>query len=248
MTLNLKLPDFKKNRVGVIKDLLLGVLVAILFSYFFYNSLWAFPLMLLPGFFFFIFLAREREKREEREFLLQFKECIQTVATSMRAGYAVENAFADSMKDMTLMFGQSSPIVREISFLRQGIRNSRSVEEMLFIMAQRSNLKELLEFAEVFGIAKRSGGNLGEIIATTAEMIGRKIELEEEIQVYLASKKMQQSVMNIMPMIILIYMKFSNPGYLAPLYHNLTGVFLMTVCLFIYVTAFVLSQVILNKA
>lgn len=248
MILNLKLPDFKEDRAGSIKDLLMSIFVAFIFTYFFYYSLWALPIMLVPGFFLFVFLTREREKRREREFLLQFKECIQTVATSMRAGYAVENAFADSIKDMTLMFGQNSRIVREISILRQGIRNSRPVEEMLRMMAENSHLNELMEFAEVFGIAKRSGGNLGEIIATTAEMIGRKIELEEEIQVYLASKKMQQSVMNIMPMIILIYMKISNPGYLTPLYHNPTGVCLMTLCLLVYILAFVLSQVILNKA
>ena len=58
--------------------------------------------------------------------------------------------------------------------------------------AERTQIEEIQEFADVFGIAKKTGGNLTEIIGETANAIGEKIEVNKEIQVVLAEKQLEQ--------------------------------------------------------
>lgn len=248
MIINLRQRVDFAHKGNVFKDIIKAVLVSGVLTYFFYRSIWAFVPMCLPGYFYFLELQGERRRKEEREYVLEFKECILNIATSLRAGYAVENAFRDCEKDMIVMFGEKSRIVREIRLINHEIKNSIPIEALLVKMGERSGIEEITEFSQVFRIAKRSGGNMPEIIHSTAKMIGRRIETEEEIKVFLASKRLQQRIMNVMPMAVIFYMEVTSPGYFDALYHNFRGIALMSLCLLIYLTAYVLSKRILEEA
>lgn len=66
--------------------------------------------MLIPaGVWYYIQLLDECIKRKEQEFLVQFKELIQTFSSLLNTGYSVENAVKESLKEMqifTLMMRQ----------------------------------------------------------------------------------------------------------------------------------------------
>ena len=47
--------------------------------------------------------------------------------------------------------------------------------------------------------------------------------------------------MNIMPFAIMLYISMTSPGYFQGLYHSLQGVLVMSVCLLVYVGAYILS-------
>lgn len=235
------------DKKGLLQDLTIGMLISIAFSYLFYRSFWALIPMFIPGGVVFFQLQSERRKRRKREYLLQFKECIQSVSVSLKAGYAAENAFMESEKDMLGMFGEKSQIVADLRRIRAGLANRRTLDEMLFLMGEQSKEEEVQEFADVFHIAKRQGGDLSGMIQSACDMISKEIDLEEEIMVFLASQKMQQNIMDVMPMMIVLYMDFTNPGYFTSLYHNPQGVLIMTVCVVIYVAAYILSEKILGN-
>lgn len=248
MTINLRQQVFWSDPKGIAIDIGASTLLTAAITFFFYRSIYAFfPVLLIGGFLFFN-LQSKRFVKQKRENLIQFKECIQSVATNMKAGYAVENAFVESEKDMISMFGMESRIVWDLRRIRVGLMNHIPLEKLLQELADRSGEDEVREFADVFFIAKRGGGNLPEIIGSTCTMIGKRIELEEEISVYLASKKMQQSIMDLMPLFVAGYMELTNPGYFKPLYHNMQGIVLMTIGLGVYFAAYLLSEKILEKA
>lgn len=48
-------------------------------------------------------------------------------------------------------------------------------------------------------IAKRSGGNLNDIIRRSAAVTGEKIEVKQEIQTLLSSRRYEQKIMNMVP-------------------------------------------------
>lgn len=224
-----------------------GLLVTGLFAFFFYRSAWALLPMLPVGW---LYLKRNRNyrrRRKNRELLVQFKECLLAVAASMRAGYAVENAFIDSMADMRSMFGEGCAMERELRLLRQGLGNNVPLEELLMEMGQRNRLEEMREFAEVFFIAKRNGGSIPVMIDAACSSIGRRLAVEEEMETLLSARKLEQRVMNVMPFMIVWYVEVSNPGYFDLLYGNLTGAVLMTICLGVYLAAFALSERIFEK-
>lgn len=235
--------DLRENLV----DLGKGVLVTGLLAFFFYRSVWALPLMLPVGWLYLRKSRRHRRRRKNRELLVQFKECLLAVAASMRAGYAVENAFTDSIPDIRSMFGEGCAMERELRLLRQGLSNNVPLETLLTEMGRRSGLEDIQEFAEVFAIAKRNGGSIPVMIDAASGSINRRLAVEEETETLLAARRLEQKVMNAMPFMIVWYVEISNPGYFDILYGNLAGIALMTVCLGVYLGAYALSEIIFQK-
>lgn len=216
-------------------------------AYFFYRSIWAIPPLSVVGVFFFRTLRRKKAERAGRELSSQFRECILCVSASLRAGYSVENAFLEAEKDMGVMYGRNSLICAELEFLRRGLNMNITVEELLGEIAKRSRCDDIGEFARIFALAKRNGGNMTEIIQTSANRIGKKIELRNEIQTVLGGRRLEFMIMRLMPFGILFYIEMGTPGYFAPLYHNPFGVAVMTGCLTVYAAAYFLGEAVLGR-
>ncbi len=255
MSRSLRLRDYSPNRslgsgvplMEILQDLGKGLLITGVFAFFFYRSLWAFPPMSLAGWLYLQRSRHHRRRRRDRQLLVQFKECIQAVAASMRAGYAVENAFLDSIADIRSMFGEGCAMERELRQLRQGLSNNVTLETLLKEMGQRSGLEEMREFAEVFAIAKRNGGSIPVMIDAASCSISRRLEVEEEMETLLSARRLEQRVMNAMPFLIVWYVETGNPGYFDMLYGNPAGIALMTACMGVYLAAYALSEWIFDK-
>lgn len=214
---------------------------------FFYRSIWA-VLPLSPlGAVCFCRMQSERGRRQREELAGQFRECILAAAASLQAGYSVENAFLECERDMVQMFGQDALICGELKLIRRGLNINISLEELLTDLGDRSGCEEIVQFAEVFSIAKRNGGNMAEIISSSSELIGRKIELRRELDVLLGGKRMELMIMKVMPFFVLFYMEVTNSGYFDMLYHNWKGVLIMTGCLAVYIAAYAMGELVLRR-
>ena len=250
MKINLKRQDchnYRWKRGELLISCVLSVALVLFLTYFFYRSLWAVPLLFPIGVFFFGTICRKKQEKEKEELTTQFRECILAVSTSLQAGYSAENAFVECIKDMRLMYGEESLICSELEQIRRGLNINISLEELLQDFAWRSGCEEISEFAQIFSLAKRSGGNMAEIIRTSAALIGRQIELRQELRSLLAGRRMELNIMKVMPFGISLYISFSNPGYFAPLYHNLFGVAIMTGCLAVYLAAYVIGEAVMGR-
>ena len=88
----------------------MGVGLAAAISYTFYRSIWVF-LALLPGVVFYVrYRKQELQKKRLLDLKLQFKEGIRILASSLGAGYSVENALAVSRKELELLYGSKDMI------------------------------------------------------------------------------------------------------------------------------------------
>lgn len=222
--------------------LLQGILLVALVSYFFYRS-WAAFFALLPVICLYVRGKKtELAKRQRQELSVQFKDMVLSVAASQKAGYSMENAFREAYKDMELLYGAGSIICEEIRGIILGLDNHVVLEKLLYSLGARSHQPDIVQFAEVFVIAKRSGGNMTEILTKTAATIEQKIETDKEIQLMVSSKKMEQKIMNAVPFLIIFYIGTTSKGFFDALYHNTAGVLIMTVCLFVYAGALCLSR------
>lgn len=228
-------------------EVIKGLAVTMFFAYFFYRSVWSLPFLVPVGVLFIWWSRRKEKQKQNLDYLEQFKECILSVEASLRAGYAVENAFLESRKDMQMMFGDNCLIAKQLLWIQKGLQNNETLEKLLYTVAQECENEEFQQFAEVFSIAKRGSGNLSGTIEVYSVMIAEKLEALQEMQTALAAKRLEQSVMNIMPFFIVLYLSFSNPGYFDMLFHNVTGVLIMTGCLGVYLFAFAWAERIFMK-
>ena len=218
-----------------------------LFAYVFYRSMQVF-LLLLPVSVFLLFWRERRQRLKKRKLLLaqQFKEAMVILAASLSAGYAMENAMAVSLEELRLLYGEKGLIVQEFSGMVQQIRTNRNVEQVLLEFAVRSGLEDVQNLAEVLGIGKRTGGDLGSIMRHTAEVIRDKMQVKEEIMTLTASRQFEQKIMNLIPFFIVFYVEGTSPGFFDQMYRTGMGRCLMTLCMGLYLTAFWLSERILD--
>ncbi len=219
-----------------------AVMVTMLLGIFFYRSFVAVFLMIPAGLYFLALLGNKKEKEKRLRLRNEFKEAILSVAANMRAGYAVENAFRETLQEMQMLYGKEAVIYREFYKIVQGLANQISIEVLMGQFAKRARIIEIQEFADIFSIAKRSGGNLTEIIYETAGTIGEKIEVEKEIQVLTAAKRLEQNVMSLVPFAIIFYVSITSAGYLDVLYTTFAGRAVMTVCFGLYAVAYTLGR------
>ncbi|MBE5844773.1 MAG: hypothetical protein E7302_11510 [Butyrivibrio sp.] len=231
-----------------IRDLplfLRNVIVMIAIGKLFYGS-YGVSVILSPLCLFWLVIQKEKKKRiENHELGVQFKDALMSVSTAQKAGYSIENSFAEAGKDMKLLYGKNSPICRELSKIELGIKNNIPIETMIKELGVTSKNKDIEEFAGVFLVAKRSGGNMTEIIERCVNVIGKRIAVENEIDVLIAAKRMEAQIMEVVPFGIIAYVGFTNPGFLNPLYGNPLGISVMTVCLVIYIAAYLMIEKII---
>jgi tight adherence protein B len=206
-------------------------------SYLFFDSAIAF-LILAPGYFFFQREYRENLKKKRiRVMKREFLDGMQITASSLQAGYSIENAFRESLKELRKIYGNDSFIMNEFRFLTAQIEMNRNVEEVLLDLGRRSGVQDIRSFAEVVDTAKRTGGDLLAVIQNTVSCMKQRQETQDEIETCLSGKVMEQNVMNVVPILILAYVRLTSPEFLEVMYGNFTGTAIMAGCLAVYLVA-----------
>ncbi len=219
-----------------------GIGVVGLIAYVFYRSVIAFVILSPLAV---IFIKQKKGELRDKRYLtlgFQFRELMNSMIASLQAGYSIENSFVHSHSDMALLFGKNSYISLETAIIIKGMRNNGNVEDLLMDFGKRSHEDDIKDFAEMFKIAKRSGGDLPRMIKQTADIISEKMDVRRRIATIISAKKMEQNVMNLVPFGIILYIDFSSPGFFDSLYHNLTGVVIMTMLLGVYLVAYMMAR------
>jgi len=224
----------------------ISVVLAALAAWILYKSPWGLVLIV-----FILPLMRKNYMEKcidagKRELLRQFKDGIQSVSVALLAGYSIEKAWIEAEKEMSELYGTKAVIVGELRQLNAAVRVNQPIEQALEQFAQRTHCEDIIGFSEVFGFAKRSGGNFAKIMQHTVQRIAEKIETEREIETVLSGKKMEQKVMNIVPVCLLAYLNVTSEEFLAPLYGNVFGVCVMTLAFCTYVSALMWAQKLTN--
>lgn len=121
-----------------------------------------------------------------------------------------------------------------------------TAEQVWKELARRTQLEEVQSFVTVFTLAKRNGGDSIAIIRSAMRQIGDKMDVEREINTILSAKKLEFKVMCVIPLGIVAYMRVSFPEFMGVLYGNAAGIFFMSLCLLVYLTAIRLGQKIIT--
>lgn len=226
----------------VIKYFCVWCVIAFVFSYLFFKSIVAFVLMLPLGCLYFKEKKKELANKRKNELRIQFKELCIAISASLSAGTSMVNAINYAYKELSEMYGRDSLICCEMQLVIKSIRLSIPVEKAFEAFADRTDVDDIKTFSEILNIASRSGGDMINIIKRTANSIGEKIDVENEIQSILSSKKYEQSIMNIVPILIILYMKFTAADTLEVMYSTLVGRIVMATCLVVYIVSYIVGR------
>ena len=217
-----------------------------LISFVFYRSFVVFVVYLPLGFYYLFVMKEQCRKKRQDELLIQFKDAILSLSACLTAGYSVENAFEEALRETTRVYGKDAMISKEIRLMIHKTRLNRTMEEAFMDFAERSGLEDIKSFADVFLEARASGGELMKIIARTSDIIGEKVRIRNEILTATASRRLEQKVMSAVPVLIVFYMELTSPGFFEVLYKTVMGRMLMSGCLLVYLVSLAAARKILE--
>ena len=223
-------------------DGLEGGFLTILLSWLYYDSFLAIP-FLIPLIWFW-HKERENVRREKRQELFRkmFREWILLLASSLTAGYSMENALVQSYQELCLMFPKGGIMQEELKMMLAKAGNNQRPEILFDELAEKYPYEEVQSFAEVFKAARISGGSLQTVIRGTAAQMAEIMDTRREIRTLLAARVYEQRIMSVMPAAVLLYIRLGSGEFLEGLYHNMTGALVMSVCLGIYGAAYLMGK------
>lgn len=233
----------KKEKAVVIMVIFMAIIII---SILFYGTIYAVVILLPLG----VPIYREQKRRiinkKKKELKVQFKDMLMVMSDSLKTGYSVSNALKESYKDMVSMYGRYSYICEELRIMISKIKLNVREEDIFKDFAKRTGLREAILFSRIFSVAKRTGGNMTEVIGSVTDSIVLKENVREEIEVSITEKKTEQKIMTLIPMALILYVKMMSPDFLNIMYETNAGRIVMTICLVLYVLAFLWAQKIVE--
>lgn len=232
-----------KEKVQV---LLLSIAICSVVGFLFYHSFWS--VFLLPVVYLILEKRWKKDKLREIESKLMehFINGLQVLDVSLQAGFSMENAWKEVEKETLLLYGEQSCFYQEINAMNRTASFNMPIELLFLTFAQRTGIEDIINFAEVMDYGKRAGSNWKRIISDTVLRMIERYETQKEIEVMVAGKRMEQQVMNVIPLGMLLFLKLTSWEYMSILYGNLLGVLMMSIFLVVYGVAILWSEKIMD--
>lgn len=146
-------------------------------------------------------------KKRNALLLLEFRDMLESISTSLGSGKNTTQAFSDARSDMKNQYGEQTDIVKELDIILSGLESNVTAEVLLKDFAKRSHNENIQNFADVFSVANRTGGNIRQIVYETKNVINDKINVEQEIQTLISGKKNELNIMMVLPLIVVTQVK-----------------------------------------
>ena len=195
---------------------------------------------------FFFTRSRYREflvKRRREGLLLQFRDILYSIASSVAVGRNMGQALEESIEFWKYTYGKDTDIMVELRGMVHRMKESNESDvEVLHDFAQRSGLRDVEDFVCVFETCRESGADLIQAIDHSANMIGDKINMEKELRSFMAQKRFEGRIIALAPFVILLFLRLASPQYLAPLTQSGDGHVVSTIALALIFIALLLTE------
>ncbi|MDD6102644.1 MAG: hypothetical protein PUB67_06030 [Clostridiales bacterium] len=192
-------------------------------------------------------IGAEYRKKQRRIILNQFKDFLSNLETAILAGNSAGMAVIAAKKDVEAIYGASSPLVKCLDEVENRLSINESLSNALQIFMEKSDLKEIMDFCEVFIVANSSGGDLTALIRAARNNIYETINLNREIEDIISGNKTECLIMKVMPLLILLYFRVFSSSFLTPLYYTTGGKAVMLVLSAVYCIMIEYSNIIVDR-
>jgi len=189
----------------------------------------------------FAFLAvKSVASREKKRFNSQLPDTLTLTSTSLRAGYSLLQAVEAVAQE------SPEPTRREFGRALTEIRLGRPMIDALGDIAVRMESQDFEWAVLAISIQREVGGNLAEVLQTTAEMMNQRDRLRREMKALTAEGRISAVIMGVLPFFLFGLISFVNPSYLTPLYSTPIGLALVGFAILLIIAGVVWMQKIIN--
>lgn len=155
---------------------------------------------------------RMTARKQKKLFDERYARALRSMASSLRSNQTILQAIDDVCKNTFIHESVQKSFRRVSSDLKVGI----SVREAFNRFAEQCGSKDARDVAAAITMQHEVGGNEAQVISNISQSINDRIMARKEIKALFADTTMMITVMDIMPVIILIGLYFGAPQYIAP--------------------------------
>ena len=175
----------------------------------------------------------------------QFCDFATSLTNSLGIGMNMRDSLNSVYNDLQTQYTEDAYIVSEVYELICGMNNNIPIEQMLCDFGARSGLPDIMNFGVVFETCYRTGGDIKSVVRRTTEIISEKTLIAGEIETVITSNKLQATVMNVLPILVVLMMRLLSPQFAAS-FGTILGVVVLTVSAGIFIGAYKLGQKIMD--
>lgn len=180
--------------------------------------------------------------KKKRDALLksQFRDLLDSLVNSLTSGKNVQNSFEAALADLRMQHSKNAYIVSEVELMISGMSNNIGIENLLIDFGRRSGIEDITNFGITFQTCYRKGGNIKQVVIKTNEIIGSKMQMEEELITKISSNVNEQYLMLVMPVIIVAVIKGGNDT-MAANFASPVGIITSIISLAVFVGAYLIG-------
>lgn len=180
----------------------------------------------------------------QKKLKTQFRDMLESLITAFGAGKNVTDAFVTVQNDMANQYEETAYIVKEIASINGGVMNGFNIEEMMKDFGKRSGLEDIENFADIFEICYRQGGDIRETVRNSCVIIGDKMAVAEDIETTVSGSKNEQYIMLVMPVVLIGLIKSSSPEFGAN-FATLPGLIATTIGIVLFAASYFVGKKLL---
>jgi tight adherence protein B len=165
-----------------------------------------------------------------------FPEAVDQLGRAVRAGHAFTAGFELIGKELPDPVGQEF----RITYAQQNL--GVPLQVALRNMATRMPLPDVRFFVAAIEIQRESGGNLGEVLDSLAEVVRERFKLLRQIRVFTAEGRMSMYILMALPFVAGFGMFFLNRGYMVPMLEDPRGQVALVVALIMQIIGFLIIR------
>ncbi len=186
---------------------------------------------------------RWKVKRQRRQLIDEFIEINRMLISELHAGKSLQRAYRDIYIRISQESESYQPNMREqLKTWCHKMDMGTDIAEILRDFAADNRDENIVQFVNMIEVAQASGSSLLDVIDLTDRMIGDTLEIERELAILIAEKKLEQVVVSASPILLLYIMQRFSYEFVAPLYETAVGRLLMSCALVVFVGCFIWSK------
>ncbi len=193
------------------------------------------PILFLPS-----VVLEQRAAKRANQVEEQIEAWLNTVANALRASPSLGDAIASSVGLVP------APMCEEIDVIVKEYELGTPLDRALDNFAERIPSKTLAGTTLALKVARRSGGNLPEMLESAAVALRELARLEGVVRTKTAEGKAQAFVIGAIPVPLVLLVRWSDPHFFDPLIGNFKGHLVIAGALFLWALAIAAARKILQ--
>jgi tight adherence protein B len=147
----------------------------------------------------------------------QLPQAIELMSRALRAGHALQSAIEMVSHDIP------DPLAGEFRMVHEEQLLGLPMRDALMNMLERIPRDDMRFLTTALLLQKETGGNLVQILDTTAHVMRERVRLRGQIRIYTAQARVTAWVVSLLPFAMFLLLNLVNPGYENIMLNDATG-------------------------